>query len=179
MANMLLTNELMLKYLRRIGEELERSGLKGEIILTGGASMCLVHGARKTTLDIDALFEPDTAIRLIAYKIAEDEGLPITWLNDAVQIFVKPDAPVDSFMKFKGLNVSTVSAEYLLAMKIYANRLDEKDIADIKFLSNKLDITEKEQALDILLKYFPPERASPESYVKLDEVFDVLKNKLD
>jgi hypothetical protein len=176
---MLLDKELILKLLQRIGDELDRSGLAGEIILTGGASMCLVHGARQATLDVDALFEPNTEIRHIVYKIAQDEGLPITWLNDAVKIFFKPNAPIDSFMKLKGLNISTVSPEYLLAMKIYASRQEEKDNADIIFLINKLGIVNKEQASEILFKYFPLPSVEPKSLVMLDEIFHIIKNEAD
>ncbi len=41
----MLTREQILHGLRRLGEELKIRGLKGEIIITGGASMCLIHSA--------------------------------------------------------------------------------------------------------------------------------------
>jgi len=48
---MLRKNEL-LRYLELLGTQLKEANLHGEIILTGGASMCLVHSARDMTKDI-------------------------------------------------------------------------------------------------------------------------------
>ena len=58
----MLAKERIMSLLRRLGEELEILGLQGEILLTGGAAMCLVHSARDMTKDIDALYEPKAAI---------------------------------------------------------------------------------------------------------------------
>ena len=54
----MLSRDIIIEVLKKLGEELEKRGLKGEIILTGGASMCLVHSARDMTRDVDALYEP-------------------------------------------------------------------------------------------------------------------------
>jgi len=77
----MLTKNQILKYLSQLADELKAQGLKGEILLTGGAAMCLVHEARDMTKDIDALYEPKTVINQIAAKIAEQEGLPSDWLK--------------------------------------------------------------------------------------------------
>jgi len=45
----MLTKEQILSALKKLGAELERQGLQGEIMLTGGAAMCLVHSARDMT----------------------------------------------------------------------------------------------------------------------------------
>ena len=74
--------------LKRLGEELNEIGMTGEILLTGGAAMCLVHSARDMTKDVDALYEPKGEINRIAKKIAEQEGSPEDWLNDGVKGFV-------------------------------------------------------------------------------------------
>ncbi|MDR1309780.1 MAG: hypothetical protein LBL95_07790 [Deltaproteobacteria bacterium] len=80
-----LNNRLMLDLLGEIGQNLSDLGLTGEILLTGGASMCLVHSARDFTRDIDALYEPKTIINQIVSKIAMRENLPVNWLNDGVK----------------------------------------------------------------------------------------------
>ncbi|MDR1580062.1 MAG: hypothetical protein LBS35_06870 [Synergistaceae bacterium] len=98
----MLTKEKMLECLRQLGAELSRRGMKGEILLTGGAAMCLVHSARDMTKDIDALYEPKTVINKIAADIAEREGLPSDWLNDGVKGFVGANAPTEEFMTFDG-----------------------------------------------------------------------------
>ncbi|MDR3332726.1 MAG: hypothetical protein LBT08_08855, partial [Synergistaceae bacterium] len=123
----MLSREKILDYLRQLGEALAEQDLRGEILLTGGASMCLVHSARDATKDIDALYEPKDVINRIASKIAEQENLPDDWLNDGVKSFVGPNASVEEFILLKGLRVQTVSAEYLLAMKLMSARYGEKD----------------------------------------------------
>jgi hypothetical protein len=146
----MLSRKKILECLQKLGEALAEKGLKGEILLTGGASMCLVHSARDATKDIDALYEPKDTINHIANKIAEQENLPIGWLNDGVKGFIGPNAPTEDFITFKGLSVQTVSAEYLLAMKLMSARYGEKDYEDIVFLIDKLDISEASQAYDIV-----------------------------
>ena len=75
------------KYLRMLGEELQKRQVTGEILLVGGAVMLLEVGNREITKDIDAYFDPKqaTAIRDAATVIAKREGLPGDWLNDAAR----------------------------------------------------------------------------------------------
>ena len=65
----MLSREKMLECLRQLGEALVAQGLHGEILLTGGAAMCLVHSARDMTKDIDALYEPKDAINRISPRL--------------------------------------------------------------------------------------------------------------
>jgi hypothetical protein len=46
----------------RLNEKLHNSDETGELILFGGAVMCLVFGSRGYTRDIDAVFEPKGSI---------------------------------------------------------------------------------------------------------------------
>lgn len=57
-----MSRETIMNNLKRLGENLQEQGLTGELILTGGASMCLVHSARDMTKDVDALYEPKADI---------------------------------------------------------------------------------------------------------------------
>jgi hypothetical protein len=168
----MLTKEQMLKYLRQLSGELDALGLHGEILLTGGAAMCLVHGARDMTKDIDALYEPKKIINRLAAKIANLEGLPDGWLNDGVKGFVGSNAPVDDFIAMKGLKIQTVSAEYLLAMKMMSARYGEKDYEDMLFLMNKLGITTAERAIEILLAFFPANRILPKTQYIIEEIVE-------
>ena len=149
-----MTREQILENLRQLGEELHAQGMLGEILLTGGAAMCLVHDARDMTKDVDALYEPKSEINQIATQIAERNGLPPDWLNDSVKGFLTPNAPKEDFIKFKGIRIQTVSAEYLLAMKLMSSRYGEKDYDDIKFLFDKLGITTFEQASDVVTAFY-------------------------
>jgi len=62
-----MTREEILENLRQLGEELDALGMMGEILLTGGAAMCLVHDARDMTKDVDALYEPKPIINKLAW----------------------------------------------------------------------------------------------------------------
>jgi hypothetical protein len=166
----MMTKEQIFGYLRQLGSELDALGMSGEILLTGGAAMCLVHEARDMTKDIDALYEPKEIINTLAAKIAERERLPAGWLNDGVKGFIEPNAPIEDFASYKGLKIQTVSAEYLLAMKLLSARYGEKDYEDILFLLNKLGITTRQRATDTLLAFYPPSRILPKTQYVIDEL---------
>jgi len=166
----MMTKEQILSCLRELGEELALQGFQGEILLTGGASMCLVHEARDMTKYIDALYEPKTLINKIAEDIAERNNLPLGWLNDSVKGFVGLNAPVEEFIVLSGLKIQTVSAEYLLAMKLISARYGEKDYEDIQFLLNKLKIDTVEKAYEIIQIYFPAKQILPKTMYLLEEM---------
>ena len=166
----MLSREEILEYLRRIGEELSAQGLRGEILLTGGAAMCLVHSARDTTKDIDALYEPKSVINRIAAQLAERGNLPVGWLNDGVKGFLTPNAPFEEFIALDGLIVQSVSADYLLAMKLMAARYGEKDYEDIRFLLNKLGIKTVKEAFEIVQTYFSQNQILPKTGYIIEEI---------
>ena len=126
----MLSKEDILTSLQKLGGLLKSQNMEGEILLTGGAAMCLVHSARDMTKDIDALYEPKELINQFVTQIAEDESLPADWLNDSVKGFVVENAPAEDFMTFDGLKITVVSPEYLLAMKLMSSRIGEKDAED-------------------------------------------------
>jgi hypothetical protein len=175
----MLTKDLLLEYLRQLSDELDALGMSGEILLTGGAAMCLVHDARDMTKDIDALYEPKEIINVIAVKIAERENLPADWLNDSVKGFVGANAPIEEVIAWKGLKIQTVSAEYLLAMKMMSARYGEKDYEDILFLMNKLGITTVERATETLLAFFPQNRILPKTKYIIEEIVEQIQSQQD
>jgi hypothetical protein len=171
----MLSKEKMLLYLRQLGEELDARGMQGEILLTGGAAMCIVHEARDMTKDIDALYEPKDMINSIVLKIAQREGLPSNWLNDSVKGFVGPNVPKENFMSFKGLSVQTVSAQYLLSMKLMSARYGETDYDDILYLMKKLNIHTTEEAFEVLLSYFTENQILPKTKFVIETTIEQLE----
>ena len=166
----MLTKEQIMNSLKRLGVELEALGLQGELMLTGGASMCLVHSARDMTKDIDALYEPKSVINQLASKIAAEDGLPDDWLNDSVKGFVVAAAPHEDFLLLPGLKITTVSADYLLAMKLMSARYGETDYGDIKFLMNKLGICTEASLCDVVMAYYPPEQILPKTKYIIEQL---------
>ena len=62
--------------------------MRGELFLVGGAAMALAYSTRRSTGDLDAIFEPTSVIYDIAADIARERSLPTTWLNDGVKGFL-------------------------------------------------------------------------------------------
>ena len=166
----MLTKEKMQGYLCRIGDELAAKGLVGDLILAGGASMCLVHSARDMTKDIDALYEPKDVINEIAALIAKEDGLDAGWLNDGVKGFITDTARTEEFLSLNGLRVATVAPEYLLAMKLVSGRYGEQDYSDARFLMVKLGIRTVERAREVVLTYYSPERILPKTAYIIEEI---------
>ena len=168
----MLTKDRIMHSLSRLGKELTALGLHGEILLTGGATMCLIHSARDMTKDIDALYEPKTIINQLVAKIAVEEGLPNGWLNDSVKGFVSVTAPREDFLSLPGLKITTVTADYLLAMKLMSARYGETDYNDIRFLVKKLGIMTIEAMHELVLKYYPLEHILPKTQYIIEQLFE-------
>ena len=166
-----MSREEIIKNLKRFGAELKNLDATGEILLTGGAAMCLVHSARDMTKDIDALYEPKELINRLSAKIAAEKNLPADWLNDSVKGFITEDAPTEEFLLLEGLKVSVVVPEYLLAMKLMSARYGEKDFEDIQFLIKKMNIKTADEAVDIVTRFYPAERILPKTMYVIEEFF--------
>jgi len=137
--------EELLEALSEIGRRLEAEGKSGQVILAGGASMCLVHSARETTEDVDALFEPQAAFMFHAIEVGMKYGWPPGWLNEEIRAFMDESAPKDLFITLPGLQVFSVVPEYLLAMKIKASRAGTSDLDDAEFLMRKLGLSTEDE----------------------------------
>lgn len=84
----------MVKYLERLNCELEKTGITGEICIVGGAAMVLGFSSRDSTRDIDALLISPASIRAAIHRVAEQEKLPPSWLNDGAKGFAS-NQPVE------------------------------------------------------------------------------------
>lgn len=166
-----MTAEDIVFYLSLLGEALKHNGVYGEIILTGGAVMTLIHEARDSTKDIDALFEPKSLIYTLAHAIAEEHGLASDWLNDGVKGFISLPVLSRPYAVFGNLSIATVTPEYLLAMKLMALRPNTSDFEDVAFLLELIGITEGHQATELLENFFPANNIPPRVTYFLEEYF--------
>jgi predicted nucleotidyltransferase len=112
--------------LRAVGAQLDARGEHAELFLVGGAAIALAYDGRRLTADVDAVFEPKAIVLDVAREVAqEQEHVAENWLNDGVKGFLPgedPDARL--LLDIPGLTVKTASVEYLLALKVYASRVD-------------------------------------------------------
>lgn len=160
--------------LRALDQVLARKGATADIYLVGGAAMALGFDAERSTRDVDAVFAPTTVVREAAATVADEFDLPSDWLNDAVKGFV-PSAPdVSQRVVFESdhLRVCSASAEYLLAMKVAASRV-EQDRRDLETLVRVLGITDAERALDVARASLGPSfPIPPRAQYLLAEIFE-------
>ena len=175
MKQFYLRKEEILQNLELINEELKIMDMHGEILITGGASMCLVFSARSATKDIDAIYEPKSVINDIAVKIALQKGMPESWLNDSVKGFMNAKAYENKmlFKNYSNLKLYSVIPEYLLAMKLMASRMDsETDKKDIIFLMKYLDIDSNEKANQVIEFAFKAEFILPKTRYVIEECLE-------
>lgn len=158
--------------LTELGARLSAQGIEARLFLLGGAVMALAFSRRRITRDLDAVFEPKSEIYAQAAVIARERGLAEDWLNDSVKGLL-PDktAPVEGTASFSapGIHVGVASAEYLFAMKAAAARL-ETDGADLRLLAGELGITTTAQALDLVERFYRPERLTAKTQLILEAI---------
>lgn len=55
--------------------------------------MTFAYDTRRSTRDLDAVFEPKQTVYAAARRVADNHGLPEDWLNDAVKGFLHGEDP--------------------------------------------------------------------------------------
>ncbi|HUO83789.1 MAG TPA: DUF6036 family nucleotidyltransferase [Thermoanaerobaculia bacterium] len=167
----LLTRDEIISALAALNERLAGREVQASCYLVGGAVMCLALEARNSTRDIDAWFTEAQEVRQAVAEVAEDLGLPKDWLNDAAKGFIPEHAGFERWRSFSNLDVSVADVRTLLAMKCAAARTVE-DAADIRFLAARLGLRSTEEALEVVLEYYPEERLPVRARLLLEEIFD-------
>lgn len=158
--------------LEEVGQELQRLGVTGEIVLVGGAFMTLIMRSREATKDVDAYFDPATAsaIRRAAVIVAGRHGLAPDWLNDAVKGFFASAPATTLWAEYPGLRINAVTPSYVFAMKAMAAR--PADIEDLRTLGRHLGIKSSDAALDVVRSHVPNRLLVPRTRYLLEELFD-------
>lgn len=158
--------------LTRLGERLARRGVTADVYVFGGAAMALAYDARRATRDIDALFKPHGVVVEEARAVADELGLPHWWLNEQASVYVASggDANAATIFEHRGLRVSAASPEHLLAMKVHAAR--RRDLDDIRFLVDKLELTDVESVVALCDEIFPDEPLPARARLVLEDVFE-------
>jgi len=146
-----LDREAILDLFTELGSRLCEKGVEAEFYVVGGAAMLLAYGREKMTRDIDAIFEPKTAVYEVARTMAREKGwLDQDWLNDGVKGFIRGPDPGKPKVIFasSGISIQVASPQRLLAMKVAAARI-ERDTDDIITLAAIVGARSVEEVLDI------------------------------
>lgn len=140
--------------LTAVGRRLEDRGVTGEMYVVGGAAIALAFDERRSTRDIDAVFEPKATIYEAAAEVASEFELPPGWLNDAVKGFLAgPDPEAVPVLEVPGLRCQAASPRVLLALKVLAHRVGE-DEEDVLLLARALDLDRADEVLTVAESVF-------------------------
>lgn len=157
--------------LTALAAELESRGVNAEMYVVGGAAIALAFDERRSTRDVDAIFEPKTVVYEAASEVASRLELPSGWLNDAVKGFLEGDDPAAApVLDLPGLRCLAASPETLLALKVLAHRVGE-DEADLRLLAAELGLERADQVLAVAERTYG-ERLDPAARFFVEELFD-------
>lgn len=131
-------------YLRELAREFRKLNgktMRAEMILIGGASVLLNYGFRDMTYDIDAIIISSSAMKQAVNNVGDRLDLPNGWLNtDFMKTKSYSSKLREHSVYYKTfsniLTVRTVTAEYLIAMKLMAGRPYKNDLSDILGILN-------------------------------------------
>ncbi len=126
-------------YLKELGKEFKKLNGKtmpAEIVMIGGAAILVNYGFRDMTTDIDAIIHASSAMKEAINQVTDKYELPNGWLNSDFMHTVSYSPKLIQYSKFYRkfagiLEVRTISAEYLVAMKLKAGRKFKHDLSDI------------------------------------------------
>lgn len=129
-----LTKQVMEDAFDEMGRMAFERGHMFEVAVFGGSCLILASNIRDMSSDIDAVYLNNSAIiQDIADHVGRKMNLPQDWLNQGVRrMAYPPGGPGPDLFPFGdyprnaiegvGLRVFVPSPEYMLAMKIFANR---------------------------------------------------------
>lgn len=169
-----------------LGTRARHEGKVIDIAVYGGSALMLASNFRVTTRDVDAVAEEsqETLTRL-AEEVARLRDWPIDWLNDGVRTYLSPHvnglqehhALLRTYPSEQepGLRVFVPTAEYLLARKLMAMRIDpagdKSDIADILNLLEVVGFKTENDVIDFAASFYPEAKISARLYLGIRELW--------
>lgn len=158
-----------------------------DLAIYGGAALCLVSNFRIATRDLDAVADDDgqRVIERLARIVAHRRSWSPDWLNDDVFPYLSDNVSGlgehHNFVRSypcehePGLRIFVPTAEYILAMKLMAMRIDDssakKDRNDIVNLMAIVGLSTSQEALSFLTAFYPEAKVNAKVALGLDELF--------
>ncbi len=133
------TKDNLNTYLKELAKELRklnRREIHAEIILIGGAAILANYSFRNMTIDVDAIIYASSSMKDAINNVGDKFNLPNCWLNTdfmhTSSYSPKLNEISEYYMNFSDiLQIRTVTAEYLIAMKLCSGRKYKNDLSDI------------------------------------------------
>jgi hypothetical protein len=156
-----------------------------DLAVYGGSALMLASNFRMSTRDVDAVAEKDqSTVNRLARAVASRHGWPADWLNDGVRAYLSPNVEGLSahhrlFRGYPceeepGLRVFVPSAEYVLAMKLMAMRIDPaaggQDAADILNLLDVVGLKTAPEAIAFASGFYPEAKISGRLHLGISEL---------
>ena len=154
------TKENLDGYLRELAKEFRKKNgnkMSAEIILIGGASILINYGFREMTYDMDAIIKSSGAMNEAINTVGDRLELPVGWLNTDFANTKSYTPRLVEYSKYYKtfaniLQVRTVSAEYLVAMKLMAGRQYKNDLSDIVGILIEQEERKKPLSFEVIQK---------------------------
>ena len=179
------TKENLDSYLRELAKEFRKKNgnkMSAEIILIGGASILINYGFREMTYDMDAIIKSSGAMKEAINTVGDRLELPVGWLNTDFANTKSYTPRLVEYSKYYKtfaniLQVRTVSAEYLVAMKLMAGRQYKNDLSDIVGILIEQDERKKALSFEVIQKaivdlYDSYDKIPEESKVFMEAVYN-------
>ncbi len=185
------TRAQLVEALEELGALSRASGKIIDIAIYGGSCLMLASNFRVATADVDAVALNDQSfIDQAAQSIAARHDWPPDWLNDGVRTYLSPLVDAHEHHELlrtypseaePGLRVFVPTAEYMLAMKLIAMRIDsasgEKDLEDILNLLDVTSIASKDEIVKFAASFYPEARVSGRLALAVDQLWQAYEKR--
>lgn len=172
-----MSSKRILDLLHILDTRLGDIGSRINMQIYGGTVMCLVHGNRDLTEDIDACYTNYSVVDTLVDGMSVEFDLPKDWLNDtisSVKDALLKETNLD-YVGFDNIILSYPDSRQMLAMKLFAGRLSPKsDLEDALYLCSVLGITAIDEMTDILREYICNEFISERHYNFMRRLHNVI-----
>jgi hypothetical protein len=142
-----LTPERIRAALDLLLERGREAGLKGTIVIYGGAAIALLYPddpATRPTEDVDAVFHRSDALSKIIAGVGKELQLSNDWLNSDLLPFLPHGRTTPSRGK---LTIIAATPRELIATKMAAGR--PQDVTDLAIIARHEGITDPQELVDI------------------------------
>jgi hypothetical protein len=176
-----------------LGQVAYDAGRVIDVAIYGGSCLMLVSNFRIATADVDAVAAEDQDfLDSAAQTVAARRGWPRDWLNDGVRAYLSPQ--VEGFAQHTlfrtypseetpGLRIFIPTAEYMLAMKLMALRLDpgsgRNDLEDILNLMQVAGMKQKADIVRFAARFYPEARTSGKLALAVDHLWNEYSRRLE
>lgn len=145
------TKENLDSYLKELAKEFRKKNGKkvpAEIILIGSAAILVNYGFRDSTTDIDAIIHASSAMKEAINLVGDRYQLPNNWLNsDFIRTSSYSPQLIEVSKYYRTysniVEIRTIDAQYLIAMKLKSGRKYKSDLSDIVGILKEHDMNNR------------------------------------